>query len=130
MAGTRIRMISEKKLPLSDIHEKIHFIEGVEQVFQQEFCFDGTAALLLVYEKFYFRISSYASLTLLLTEQGDRQTAHIITSGGGSGIANSSLGANRRLAVECTQTLEGCGFSVDAEHSDALPKSLVERFLK
>lgn len=130
MAGTKILMISEKTLPLSGIHEKVHFIAGVEQVFQQEFRFHDTAGLLLVYEKFYFRASSYASLTLFLTEQGSRQTAQIISSGGGSGISNISYGANRRLAMECAQALEECGFSVDAEHLDPLPKGLVERFFK
>ena len=41
--------------------------------------------MLLVYEKYFFRVNSYASLTVLLTEQGETQTAQIVSSGGGDG---------------------------------------------
>lgn len=130
MAGTSIRMIGDGKCSLSDIHAKIHYIEGAEQVFHQELSFDSTDVWLLVYEKYYFRTNSYASLTILLTEQGTRQTAQIVATGGGSGMANNSLGANRQFARQCVQALEECGFCVDPEHSDSLPKGLAERFFK
>ena len=127
MAGTKIYMTAERKHALSDIHAKIHYIKGAEQVFHQEMCFDNTVVLLLVYEKYFFRVNSYATLTVLLTEQGETQTAQIVSSGGGNSMSNISLGANQRFAKKCVQALEEAGFSVDAENSDALPKGLLER---
>ena len=130
MAVTKIRMTAERTHTLSDIHAKIHYIKGAEQVFHQEMHFDCTAVWLLVYEKYFSRVNSYASLTVLLTEQGETQTAQIVSSGGGNSISNISLGANQRFAKECVQALEEAGFSVDAETSDALPKGLLERYFK
>lgn len=92
--------------------------------------FDTTEVWLLVYEKYYFRINSYASLTVLLTQQGGEQSAQIIASGGGSGLSNVSLAANRRFAEECVQALAEHGFSVDAQNSDPLPKNLLDRYMK
>lgn len=130
MAGTRIYMTAEKKQSLSEIHAKIHYIEGAEQIFYKEMPFaDGTVCL-LVYEKYYFRNNSYASLTVLVTEQGTRQTAQIVATGGGASLSNTSLGANRNFAQKCVQALEECGFCVNPEHSDPPPKGLVERFYK
>lgn len=123
-------MSAERTHTLSDIHAKIHYIKGAELVFRQEMCFDHTVVWLLVYEKYFFRVNSYASLTVLLTEQGEKQTVQIVSSGGGNTISNNSLGANQRFAKECVQALEEAGFSVDAETSDALPKGLMERYFK
>lgn len=130
MAGTKIRMTAGRTHTLSDIHAKIHYIRGAEQVFHQEMRFDRTVVWLLVYEKYFFRVNSYASLTVLLTEQGETQTAQIVSSGGGNSMSNISLGANQRFAKECVQALEEAGFSVDAENSDALPKGLLERYFQ
>lgn len=130
MAGTRIYMTAEKKQSLSEIHAKIHYIEGAEQVYYQETPLEGGTVCLLVYEKYYFRINSFASLTVLVTEQGTRQTAQIVATGGGASLSNNSLGANRNFARQCVQALEECGFCVDPEHSDPSPKGLVERFYK
>ena len=130
MAGTKIFMTAERTHTLFDIHAKIHYIEGAEQVFQQEMLFANTIIRLLVYEKYFFRVNSYASLTVLLTEQGEKQTVQIVSSGGGNTISNNSLGANQRFAKECVQALEEAGFSVDADKSDAPPKGLLERYFK
>ena len=130
MAGTKINMTASREHTLSDIHAKIHYIKGAEQVFHQEMRFDRTVVWLLVYEKYFFRVNSYASLTVLLTEQGETQAAQIVSSGGGYSMSNNSLGANQRFAKECVQALEEAGFSVDTENSDALPKGLLERYFK
>ena len=130
MAGTKNRMTAERTHTRSDIHAKIHYMKGAEQVFHQEMRFDSTTVWLLVYEKYFSRVNSYASLTVLLTEQGETQTAQIVSSGGGNSISNISLGANQRFAKECVLALEEAGFSVDTENSDALPKGLLERYFK
>lgn len=130
MAGTKVRMTARKQCPLSEIHAKIHYIEGAEQVFQQEIRFEDAVVWLLVYEKYFFRVNSYANLTVLLTEQGDVQTAQIVSSGGGDSMSNNSLGANRRFAKDCVRALEDIGFAIDQTNSDELPKGLLERYFK
>ena len=46
--------------------------------------------ILLAFEKMYFRVESYVSLTIMLTEERLIQTADIIGSGGGSGKQRSA----------------------------------------
>lgn len=128
MAGTRIYMTAEKQQSLSEIHAKIHYIEGAEQIFHQEMSFDGAVVWLLVYEKSYLHSIRYVSLTVLLTEQGTKQTAQIIAAGGYA--FTEFCTGSRGIARECVQTLERCGFCVDPERSDSLPQSLKERFFK
>jgi len=70
---------------------------------------DATAWL-LSFERFYFRNGSYATLTIMLTETGNEQTADIIGSGGGEGILNFSLDANAPFASMAFDILQQCGF--------------------
>lgn len=65
---------------------------------------------LLFLKKFFFRNGSYASLTIVLTEFGDKQTAFLVGSGGGEGIFNFSWGANRDYVKSCEKALRECGF--------------------
>lgn len=51
-----------------------------------------------------------ATLTIMLTETGNEQTADIIGSGGGEGILNFSLGANASFASMAFDILQQCGF--------------------
>ena len=60
--------------------------------------FSGAYAVLLCFEKYYFRNNSYAGLTIMLTEEQENQTADIIGFGGGNGLFNFSLGANSNFA--------------------------------
>lgn len=130
MAGATIRMTAKKQKTLQDIHEKIHYIEGAEQISKSEYTINGVTIWILAYEKYYFRTGSYASVTVMLTEYEQEQAACIVASGGGGGIINHSYGANRNLAKACVQTLEACGFSVIESDLDASGKGIVERFLK
>ena len=81
-------------------------------------------SVLLVYERYYARVSGYASLTILLTEHGQTQTADLISSGGGDGYLNLSLGANRSFAKEYAKALEECGFTA---HEDDTPKGFFKK---
>lgn len=72
--------------------------------------FDKTTVILLCFEKFYFRIGGYASLTILLTEYESQQTADIISSGGGDGMYNFSYGANSNFTGTAKNLLEKHGF--------------------
>ena len=130
MAGATVCMKAEKQYRLQNIHEKIHYIEGAEQISKSVCQVNGVEIWVLAYEKFYMRTGSYASLTITLTEYQQEQTACIIACGGGNGIVNNSFGANRNFAKACVQALETCGFSVTKSDLDPSGKGIVERFFK
>ncbi len=115
MAGTSICMSMEKTHSLRRIQEQLRSISGAEQVGKVERHFDGAEVWLLVYEKYYFRTGGYNSLSVLLTEQNERHTAEIIATGGGTGVANISFGANRKFAKECVDALEELGFAMEKQ---------------
>ena len=130
MSGATVCMKAEKQCTLQEIHEKIHYIEGAEQISKTAHIVNGVTIWILVYEKYYMRTSSYTSLTVVLTEHGQEQTACVISAGGGSGIVNHSFGSNRNFARACVQVLETCGFSVTKSDLDPAGKGFAERFFK
>ena len=130
MAGSTVRLTAARKCSLQEIHERIHCIAGAEQISKTAQSINDVTIWTLVYEKYYFRVSSYTSVTIVLTEYGQEQTACIVSSGGGAGLANHSLGANRKFAKECVRALESCGFGIVESDLDMKDKGLLERFLK
>ena len=128
MAGTTITMKTNKRKTLQEIHAEIHYIVDAEQVSKTEQTVNGVTIWTLAYEKYFFRTGSFASVTVVLTEHEDEQTACIVSSGGGTGMVNHSYGANRRFAKECVEKLEGCGFTVVS--SDLDRQGIAERFFK
>lgn len=75
---------------------------------------DGLSVVLLSFEKYFFRNGSYASLTVMLTETADTQTADIIGSGGGEGLFNISWGANADFADMAAKLLQEHGFQKES----------------
>ncbi|MGM9630535.1 DUF6054 family protein [Butyricicoccus sp.] len=71
---------------------------------------NGVRVVLLSFERYFFRNGSYASLTVLLTESEDMQTADIIGSGGGEGLFNISWGANSDFAEMAAELLRKYDF--------------------
>lgn len=130
MAGATIYMTATKQNSLKEIHEKIHYIEGAEQISKSEQVIHDVVIWTLAYEKYYFRTGSYTSVTIVLTEHGQAQTACVVSSGGGEGVINISYGANRNFAKACVQVLEDCGFTVMESDLDTRGKGFVERFFK
>ena len=130
MAGATIRLAAKKQTTLQQIHEKLHFIKGAEQISKNAQRIQDVEIWTLAYEKYYFRTGSYASVTVVLTEHGQDQTACVVASGGGGGLVNYSYGANRNFAKECVQVLEACGFTVLNSDLDTHGKGFAERFLK
>lgn len=127
MAGTKIQMTAAKHLTLSQICQRLNQLNtasDVERVAHLEHSLGDVQSVLLVYERYYTRVSSYASLTILLTEHGQTQTADLVSSGGGDGYLNLSLGANRSFAKEYAKALEECGFTT---HEDDTPKSFFKK---
>ena len=130
MAGATIRMNAKKQSSLQEIHSKIRSIEGAEQISKSSQTINDVTIWTLVYEKFYFRTGSYTSVTVVLTEYGQEQTACIVASGGGEGIVNHSFGANRNFAKSCVQVLESCGFTALESDLDTHSKGLFARIFK
>lgn len=130
MAGATIQMTAKTQHSLHEIHEKIHYIEGAEQISKTEQTINDVIIWILAYEKYYFRTGSYTSMTVVLTEYEQERTACVVSSGGGTSIVNQSLGANRKFAKECVEVLESCGFSVIKSDLDVKDKGFIECFLK
>ena len=124
MAGTTIRMTAQKQYSLPQICQKLSSILDVERVAHIEHSAGDVQSVLLVYERHYLRVSSYASLTILLTEHGQTQTADLVSSGGGDSCLNLSLGANRSFAKEFAKLLGECGFTSDEAPA---PKGFLEK---
>lgn len=71
---------------------------------------DNTKVLVMNYEKYYFRVSSYVGLTIVITEYNGVQTAIITGFGGGGGLLNISYGANNSFAARMAEVLKKLGF--------------------
>mgnify|MGYP004469655011 CR=1 FL=1 len=71
---------------------------------------ESAGVVLIIFEKFFFRNSSYATLTVLLTHFKGVQTAKIVGSGGGQGLLNVSWGANKNLANQAASILAKFNF--------------------
>lgn len=130
MAGTSIQMIAEKKISLREINRKIRNISGAEQVSNFTQRINDVEILTLVFEKYYLRTGSFTSVTIVLTEYGEEQTACVVSSGGGEGLVNFSMGANRNFAKACVQELEACGFVAMNSDLNSRGKGIVERFFE
>ncbi len=105
-----VYMSAKKQKSLQEIYETICSITGIEKESRTAQTVNGVQIWTLVYEMYYFRTKSYASLTVVLTEYDNRQTACIVGSGGGGGLFNVSYGANRDFVIRCEDALKKCGF--------------------
>lgn len=68
------------------------------------------SVILLCFETYYFRCSSYVGLSILLTEETSAYSALIVGFSGGSGLLNISMGANKSIARKASAALKECGF--------------------
>jgi len=111
MASEIIKMQCDCKV--KDIEELCEIIgKGIDAEFLHKKVVEmGTGtAVLLAFEKYYFRTASYASLTIMLTEDRLVQTADIIGSGGGGGMFNFDWGSNASFANKAADVLKQYGF--------------------
>lgn len=69
----------------------------------------------MLYERLYFRNSSYATVIILLSEQDGEQRVLINGCGGGDGLFNISLGANNSFAYKTKDYFQAQGFEVLSE---------------
>ena len=114
MSSTVIRMRSESKTDLKDLSQAIinsSDMAGAELVLDQLSDANDAQVLLLVFEKFYLRNSSMTACTIQLIDDGQKQAAIIVGTGGGDGIFNISWGTNSNFACKAAKTLAVLGFT-------------------
>lgn len=114
MASKKIEMYSEKKYELEDIKNgiKAEFdknmfldVEFKDEIFRE---LGETKTLLLIYERWYLRTGSYASLVIMLSEFRGYQSADIISTGGRDDFI--SWGAEGNFAKWGEEALRNLGF--------------------
>lgn len=66
---------------------------------------------LCVFERYYLRTNSTASLTVLFTNTGQEILVDVVSSGAGSGLLNISWGASSNFANKALDALKAMGFS-------------------
>ena len=66
--------------------------------------------ILLCFEEYYFRCSSYVSLSVMLAQTEEFQEAVVVGFGGGEGLLNISWGANQSFASEAIKILNKFDF--------------------
>ncbi len=70
-----------------------------------------TTIILVVFEKYYMRVGSYVSLTVLMLEDNSKQRIELTGSGGGNGIFGIDWGANQDFADSAKNILVKKGFT-------------------
>ena len=115
MAGVAINLEAhggEKRIGelASIVKEALTARGDAELVYESARQMGDAAVHLLALERFYLRNGSYAAMSLMLTEEGEDQTAVVVASGGGEGIFNFSLGANESFANMAAELLLPYGF--------------------
>lgn len=111
MASKKISMLSEKQYELEDLKKLI-----IRKCQDRGIDFEGevlrelgeTKTLLLIFERYYYRNGSYASLSILLSEFRGCQSADIISSGGKETL--TSWGAEENFAKTGETVLGFLGF--------------------
>lgn len=110
MSSVNIKMQGDKSRSINQLAGILKSEINAELVCESQRSLDGVSLVLLSFEKYYMRNGSYASLTVMLTESENTQTADIIGSGGGEGIFNISWGANSEFAEMAERVLYRYGF--------------------
>ena len=100
-----------RKIDITDLKNNLTREINAELVCDSLKYFENAVVVLLSFEKDYFRTGSYASLTVMLTQNENEQPVDIIGSGGGEGLFNISWGANSNFAENAVRILEQYGFS-------------------
>lgn len=112
--GQRLnRLVLQTNKDLQDIFERVANQVGTAELVEVVTHDLGDRRVILaVFEKYFFRVGSYVSATLLLTAQEGQLVADVIGSGGGEGLFNISWGANSDFAFSVTEALRAEGFEL------------------
>lgn len=106
MSGVNIKLKGQRAADIRIVADTLKKEINAELVCENWHKLNEVIIGLLSFEKFYFRNGSYASLTIMLMQNENVQTADIVGSGGGEGIFNISWGANSSFAEQASEVLE------------------------
>lgn len=113
MSSVNIRMKGNHSKSIEKTSNILKEEINAQLVAENQRSYSDVNVILLSFEKYFMRNGSYASLTVLLTEDEIKQTADIIGSGGGEGIFNLSWGANSDFADMAERVLSMNGFKTE-----------------
>lgn len=107
----RLQRISSEPLRSTAQELRESFGDGLEEPVLYDVRTMGEAEVaLLIFEKYYFRSGSYASLTIEITSYDSVQKAVVVGSGGGEGFLNLTMGVNSSFAAKACKKLKELGF--------------------
>lgn len=110
MSALTIQMTGNNTTPITKVIRALKQSLGGEYISESWHELGDATAVLLSYEKYFFRNGSYTGLTILLTESTSTQHADIVGFGGGSGLFNISWGSNSEYADDAARILQSLGF--------------------
>ena len=111
MASKKVEMYAEKRYELDEIKNKIkeefdkRNVEFKDEIIRE---LGDTKTLLLIFENWFLRTGSYASLVIMLSEYQGYQSADIIATGGKETFF--SFGAESDFAKLGEDALKNLGF--------------------
>ncbi|MBR7150585.1 MAG: hypothetical protein IKD01_06190 [Oscillospiraceae bacterium] len=134
MAGKLIRMHTDKCIEAETFFEALNRLNcygDVEEVSRVGKRFRDAEVYFIVYEKYFMRVESYVSLSILFTKTDLRSSVELVSSGGGDGLLNISWGAENSFANDCAEVLESLGFCREEEpEAEEKSKSFFGRLFK
>lgn len=110
MSALTIQMTGNNTTPITKVIRALKQSLGGEYISESWHELGDATAVLLSYEKYFFRNGSYTGLTVMLTEGVGAQYADIVGFGGGSGLFNISWGSNSEYADDAARILQSLGF--------------------
>lgn len=110
MADIKKKMTGQATLSIEDLPVKLKSEMNADLVDVSWRSIDKVTVVLMVFERYFWRTSSYASLTIMLMDYEGNQTIDIVASGGGEGFFNLSWGANADFAAAAVESLQKYGF--------------------
>lgn len=110
MSATTIKMVRDHSGDIEEIITEFKYSIGGDYISEVRHESGEMKAVLLSFEKFFFRTGGYTGLTVMFVEQKDMQYADIVGFGGGEGLLNISYGANLRYATDAADLLQQAGF--------------------
>lgn len=126
MSGTTVCMTAKKNHTLDEILLHLQTDTSLEFVARHSAGTGDSPVVLAVFEMYFIRIGSYASVSILFSEDAQTRTAPIIACGGGESISNTHMGKN----AEESQNRNSSAFfltfwarrSAPAQSDPALPR--------
>jgi len=107
MLDLRVKLPPQEAAKLIDTQFTAHAISA-ERIDSQLRERDGKQCILLVYEKYFMRNSSRATLTVMLDNLDGITTVHAVGSGGGqNALFNFDWGAKDDLIYQVEKALQG-----------------------